>query len=50
MFYARINKIKVFNNREGFLGLFNRVEMRIYGYVTGYFDAGGDIGGGVGAF
>jgi hypothetical protein len=26
MFYARINKIKVFNNREGFLGLFNRAE------------------------
>jgi hypothetical protein len=24
MFYARINKLKVFNNREGFLGLFNR--------------------------
>ena len=40
MFYARINKIKVFNNREGFLGLFNRAELRIYGYVTGYF---GDI-------
>ena len=36
MFYARINKIKIFNNREGFLGLFNRAEMRIYGYVTGY--------------
>ncbi|MDR1102649.1 MAG: glucosaminidase domain-containing protein [Tannerella sp.] len=34
MFYARINKIKVFNNREGFLGLFNRAEMRIYGYAT----------------
>jgi hypothetical protein len=31
MFYARINKIKVFNNREGFLGLFNqRAELRIY--------------------
>jgi hypothetical protein len=26
MFYTRINKIKVFNNREGFLGLFNRTE------------------------
>ena len=37
MFYARINKIKVFNNREGFPGLFNRAELRIYGYVTGYF-------------
>ncbi|MDR1221917.1 MAG: hypothetical protein LBL07_03440 [Tannerella sp.] len=24
MLYTRINKIKVFNNREGFLGLFNR--------------------------
>ncbi|MDR1171674.1 MAG: hypothetical protein LBL24_04390 [Bacteroidales bacterium] len=33
MFYARINKIKVFNNREGFLGLFNRAEMQIYSYV-----------------
>jgi hypothetical protein len=34
MFYARINKIKVFDNREGFLGLFNRrAEMRIYSYV-----------------
>jgi flagellar protein FlgJ len=35
MFYARINKIKVFNNREGFLGLFNRAELRIYSLVTG---------------
>jgi hypothetical protein len=34
MFYIRINKIKIFNNREGFLGLFNRAEMRIYSYVT----------------
>jgi hypothetical protein len=34
MFYARINKIKVFNNREGFLGLFNCAEMRIYSYVA----------------
>jgi hypothetical protein len=34
MFYTRINKIKVFDNREGFLGLFNkRTEMRIYSYV-----------------
>ena len=34
MFYTRINKIKVFDNREGFLGLFNRrAEMRIYSYV-----------------
>jgi hypothetical protein len=38
MFYTRINKIKVFNNREGFLGLFNRrAEMRIYSYVTASF-------------
>jgi flagellar protein FlgJ len=34
MFYARINKIKVFNNREGFLGLFNSAEMRIYSYAA----------------
>jgi hypothetical protein len=34
MFYTRINKIKVFNNREGFIGLFNKAEMRIYSYVT----------------
>jgi hypothetical protein len=35
MFYTRINKIKVFNNREGFLGLFNRsADMRIYSYVS----------------
>jgi hypothetical protein len=34
MFYTRINKIKVFDNREGFLGLFNKAEMRIYSYVT----------------
>jgi hypothetical protein len=35
MFYTRINKIKVFNNREGFLGLFNRsAELRIYSYVS----------------
>ncbi|MDR3267122.1 MAG: hypothetical protein LBT24_06100 [Tannerella sp.] len=33
MFYARINKIKIFNNREGFLELFNRAEIRIYSYV-----------------
>jgi hypothetical protein len=34
MFYAGINKVKVFDNREGFLGLFNRhAEMRIYSYV-----------------
>jgi flagellar protein FlgJ len=35
MFYARINKIKVFDNREGFFGLFNRAELRIYSLVTG---------------
>jgi hypothetical protein len=34
MFYARINKIKVFNNREGFLGLFNKAEMRVYSYLS----------------
>ncbi|MDR2119781.1 MAG: hypothetical protein LBP64_02740 [Tannerella sp.] len=34
MFYVRINRIKVFNNREGFLGLFNRAEMHVYGYVA----------------
>ena len=35
MFYARINKMKIFDNREGFLGLFNRsAEMRIYSYVS----------------
>jgi hypothetical protein len=39
MFYTRINKIKVFDNREGFLGLFNRgAEMRIYSYVRGLKD------------
>jgi hypothetical protein len=42
MFYVRINKIKVFNNREGFLGLFNKAELQIYGYVTGYPAAMGD--------
>jgi hypothetical protein len=36
MFYARINKLKVFNNREGFFGIFNRLaELRIYSYVAG---------------
>jgi hypothetical protein len=33
MFYTRVNKIKVFNNREGFLGLFNRDELQIYSLV-----------------
>jgi hypothetical protein len=31
MFYARINKIRIFSNREGFLGLFDRAEVKIYG-------------------
>ncbi|MDR1368548.1 MAG: hypothetical protein LBJ72_00275 [Dysgonamonadaceae bacterium] len=35
MFYTRINKIKVFNNREGFPGLLNSAEMRIYSYAGG---------------
>jgi hypothetical protein len=34
MFYARINKIKVFNNREGFLGLFNHAELQIYSLAS----------------
>jgi hypothetical protein len=35
VFYARINKIKIFNNREGFLWLFNRrAEMRIYSLTS----------------
>jgi hypothetical protein len=40
VFYVRINRIRVFDNREGFLGLFNRAEMRIYSYVTGYAGTG----------
>ncbi|MDR1224113.1 MAG: hypothetical protein LBL07_14730 [Tannerella sp.] len=36
MFYTRINKIKVFNNRKGFLGLFNNAEMQIYSHAAGY--------------
>jgi hypothetical protein len=36
MFYARINKLKVFDNREGFLFFNRRAEIRIYGYTTGY--------------
>jgi hypothetical protein len=36
VFYTRINQIKVFNNREGFLGLLNRTaELRIYSLVKG---------------
>jgi hypothetical protein len=42
MFYARINKIKVFNNREGFPGLFNSAELRIYSYATAVPSAAGD--------
>jgi hypothetical protein len=42
MFYTRINKIKIFNNREGFLGLFNRgAELRIYSFVS---NPGGQTG------
>jgi hypothetical protein len=33
MFYGRINKLTIFNNREGFLGLFNRAEIRIFSYA-----------------
>jgi len=34
MFHARINKIKIFDNREGFLGLFNRTaEIKVYGFA-----------------
>jgi hypothetical protein len=34
MFYTKISKIKVFDSREGFPGLFNkRAEVRIYSYV-----------------
>jgi hypothetical protein len=43
MFYTRINKIKVFDNREGFLGLFNSAEMRIYSYVTAASTVGADL-------
>jgi hypothetical protein len=42
MFYTRINRIKVFNNREGFLGLFNSAELRIYSYVAVPSLSGGD--------
>jgi hypothetical protein len=35
MFYVRINKMKVFDNREGFWELFNRsAELRIYSLCT----------------
>jgi hypothetical protein len=44
MFYARINKMKVFDNREGFLGLFNRsAELRIYSYVSNPAGTAGHI-------
>ncbi|MDR0700082.1 MAG: hypothetical protein LBG28_12855 [Tannerella sp.] len=44
MFYVRINKMKVFDNREGFLGLFNRsAEMRIYSYVSNPAGTAGHI-------
>jgi hypothetical protein len=34
MFYVRINKVKIFNNREEFLWLFNmQAEIRIYSYL-----------------
>jgi hypothetical protein len=33
MFYTRINKIKEFDNREDFFGLFDkRAEIRVYDY------------------
>ncbi|MDR1407103.1 MAG: hypothetical protein LBJ23_03520, partial [Tannerella sp.] len=34
MFFARLNKMKVFDNREGFLGLSDRAELRIYSRVN----------------
>jgi hypothetical protein len=44
MFYTRINKMKVFDNREGFLGLFNRgAEMRIYSYVSNPAGTAGNL-------
>jgi hypothetical protein len=48
MFYTRINKIKIFNNREGFLGLFNRAEIRIYSYATASSE-GSDLSAGLSA-
>jgi hypothetical protein len=42
MFYVRINKMKVLDNREGFLGVFNRsAELRIYSYVMNPSGAAG---------
>jgi hypothetical protein len=44
MFYARINKMKIFDNREGFLGLFNkRAELRIYSYVSAADETGYEL-------
>ncbi|MDR1224982.1 MAG: hypothetical protein LBL07_19195 [Tannerella sp.] len=43
MFYTRINKIKIFNNREGFFGLFNSAEIRIYSYATASFATAGGV-------
>jgi hypothetical protein len=44
MFYWRINKIKVRSNREGFLGLFGKAEVRIYAFSLGCTGADcGDI-------
>ncbi|MDR1273123.1 MAG: BACON domain-containing protein, partial [Odoribacteraceae bacterium] len=34
-YVPRAAMIKVFNNKEGFLGLFNRAEMRVHGYASG---------------
>jgi hypothetical protein len=34
MFYIRINKVRIFDNREGIFGLFNKAELRFYTYVT----------------
>jgi hypothetical protein len=30
MFYARVNKIKLLNNRNGFLELLNRARLQLY--------------------
>jgi hypothetical protein len=34
MFYARVNRIKVFNNLERFPGLFDRAELQICSLVS----------------
>ena len=36
MFHSRFNTIKARNNREGFLGLFDKAEARIYSCSAGY--------------